>query len=296
MTDHRTVAPQDLEDRLREYVAGIDEFEVASIIADRAGIDPRAAADQLRRYVNESYIALELVIDELRSGMRILEIGSGIGLFSAFLSSVGFDIVELEPVGGGFEFIGAARETLSGRTKALHLDIGVDDLTPDQHGRFDLVYSLNVLEHVPDWRHGLDAAYSVLAPSGRMIQSCPNYSVPYEPHFGIPLVPLRPGTTERLLPARITETELWKSLNWITAGGVRRWARQRGATIRFERSTLADALDRLATDPEFGKRHGRIGGIASIVARWTWLRGAIRRAPVGMLTPMVFTVTRPIDE
>ena len=37
---------------------------------------------------------------------------------------------------------------------------------------------------------------------GAMIHMCPNYFVPYEPHFGIPLIPFAPRATQRFFRAR----------------------------------------------------------------------------------------------
>ncbi len=175
-------------------------------------------------------------------------------------------------------------------TGPAHLDFGIEDIDPERHGRFDLIYSLNVLEHVDNWRLALDAACRVLGPRGKLIVSCPNYSVPYEPHLGIPLVPFRPGLTARLLPGRVTETGLWKSLNWVTHRQVRRWADHRKASITFERGSLTRVSNRLNDDPEFRKRHGpllRATARALRVTRGDRVLGAL---PPAMVTPMEFVV------
>lgn len=126
------------------------------------------------------------------------------------------------------------------------------------------------------------------APDGRSVHSCPNYSVPYEPHFGVPLVPVRPAVTARVLPSRIASTDLWRSLNWITARGVRRWAARRGADVRFRTGQIADALERLATDDDFRARHaGVVVTVAGLLDRLRLIR-LLRRLPVGLSTPMQF--------
>ena len=75
---------------------------------------------------------------------------------------------------------------------------------------------------------------SVLAPAGSMVHTCPNYHVPYEPHFGIPLVPGVPSATRFVLPGRIASSGLWRSLNFVTSTGLRRTARRAGLTVEFE--------------------------------------------------------------
>jgi 2-polyprenyl-3-methyl-5-hydroxy-6-metoxy-1,4-benzoquinol methylase len=282
----------DLRQRLTETIDMLDLDGAAADIARSLDISAEDAHERLSTYVNESWVALELVEPLLQPGARILEIGSGIGFFAGFLSGQGFDVVELEPVGAGFEFIGAARAALA---LALddgpdHLDVGVEALDAELHGRFDLIYSLNVLEHVPDWQIALDSAGAVLAPGGTMCQSCPNYSFPYEPHFGIPLLPVRPSETARLLPERITDTDLWRSLNWVTLKGVRQWADGHDYSIEFEAGRLADALERLSTDEQFANRHSRLLGVVARTARRLGVFSVLRKMPPSWTSPMIFTV------
>jgi 2-polyprenyl-3-methyl-5-hydroxy-6-metoxy-1,4-benzoquinol methylase len=280
----------DLTERLTEAIDMLDLDRAAADVARSLDISVQDAHERLSTYINESWVALELVEPLLQPGARILEIGSGIGFFAGFLSSQGFDVVELEPVGAGFEFIGAARAALARDDGPDHLDIGVEALDPELHGRFDLIYSLNVLEHVPDWQRALEAAGAVLAPGGTMCQSCPNYSFPYEPHFGIPLVPLRPSETARLLPARITDSDLWCSLNWVTLKGVRQWAEEHDYSIDFEAGRLADALERLSTDAQFADRHSRLLGVIARTARRLGVFSVLRKMPPSWTSPMIFTI------
>jgi hypothetical protein len=116
-----------------------------------------------------------------------------------------------------------------------------------------------------------------------MVHNCPNYTVPYEPHFGIPLLPIRPASTQRVLPSSITSTGLWRSLNFVTARDVRRIAARHGATVEFERGLLADSIDRFA-EPEFAARHPGIGRVAGALGVLT---PALRRLPPGLATPMI---------
>lgn len=282
----------DLESSLERHIAALDVGELAtSIVANSVVPLERAEAEQmLRGYLNESRVALRLVGPELRPECRVLEVGSGIGFFASFLAHHGVDIVELEPVGAGFDFIGAARQILAEQlpTRPALLDIGVESLDHQVHGQFDLVYSLNVLEHLPDWRNALARMSDCLRPGGRIVQSCPNYTVPYEPHFGVPLLPFAPAATARVLPERMTDTDLWRSLNWVTSREVRRWATSRGMTVEFRSGQLADTLVRLDQDPEFRKRHGEpLAAIAGILRR-AKLIPVLRRIPVALNTPMEF--------
>ena len=115
------------------------------------------------------------------------------------------------------------------------------------------------------------------------VHNCPNYAVPYEPHFGIPLLPFRPASTARVLPRGITSTGLWQSINFVTARDVRRVAARHGATVTFEHGLLADAIDRL-NEPEFVARHRALGRMARVLGVLT---PALRKLPPGLSTPMI---------
>lgn len=283
--------PTSLQQRLAEYVADIDVEQISTRIAHALDTEQEQAERELRMYIAEAHVALDIVEPHLRSGMRILEVGSGIGIFAAFLHREGFDVVELEPVGLGFGFIAAARAACHTDSGPSHLDFPIETIDSNEQGRFDLVYSLNVLEHVEDWRTALDAICGVLAPSGRLVASCPNYALPYEPHFGVPLVPVRPALTSRLVSDATSSSDLWQSLNWITYGQLRRWAQDRLVTVRFERGLLTRVSDRLNDDEEFRKRHGTLlRGIARIL-RLTRLDRVLAAAPPAIVTPMEFVVS-----
>jgi 2-polyprenyl-3-methyl-5-hydroxy-6-metoxy-1,4-benzoquinol methylase len=77
-------------------------------------------------------------------------------------------------------------------------------VTTEHAGTFDLIFSNNVFEHVRDVQAALATLGALLRPGRVMVHNCPNYDVPYEPHFGIPLLPLRPASTARVLPKSIT--------------------------------------------------------------------------------------------
>ena len=50
------------------------------------------------------------------------------------------------------------------------------------------IFCVNVFEHVDDWRHFLDWASKNLNENGQFIVLCPNYGIPYESHFKIPII------------------------------------------------------------------------------------------------------------
>jgi SAM-dependent methyltransferase len=223
---------------------------------------------------------------------RLLEIGGGIGIVLAWLVHHGYDAWAIEPA-------------LSGHSE--HFDLGRALLTrwgvdprrwaplpcariSELQGRFDLIFSNNVLEHIDD----LDAAFAAMAaaltPDGRLRHHCPNYLVPYEPHFGIPLLPLFPRATARFFP-RVGRTELWKGLNFVRPNVLRRIGQRHGLALDFDAAMLAGQLRRLDEDRNFADRHPGL--------TWTYRRlralglvGVLERIPPELATPIRFSAQR----
>jgi SAM-dependent methyltransferase len=214
-------------------------------------------------------------------------------LASCYLTRCGFDVTSLEPGGPGFDWhasIGVdVMEALDAEHE--HLSIPAERLEPSEHGPFDVIFSNNVLEHVPDPRSVLARLGGLLADGGITVHGCPNYFVPYEPHFGIPLVPARPQLTARLLPARVRESGLWRSLNFIRAADISAAAAGRGFGVQFRSGVLADSVERLSVDPEFRSRH-RVLGAATPIVRRIGITKLLTRIPATWATPMEFALWR----
>jgi len=271
--------------------AALASPEIAAV-AQRCGLSPEEAAQLLATYANEAGVGLELVAPLLRPGMRVLEVGCGIGLLASFLRQSGVDITGLEPGASGFGFmpeIGSAiLRGLPERLGTQWLSIGAEQLDPATHGQFDLIYSTNVLEHIPDLEGAVRGMAGVLAPGGTMVHLCPNYTVPYEPHFGIPLVPFFPRATAYLYRETVKRLPgIWEELNFITAFRVKRLARSNRLSISFDRGLLAAAMRRFDQDPLFRERQGGLAGKVQSTARALGLLGLLEKLPAEFASPMI---------
>jgi len=224
-------------------------------------------------------------------GCKILEVGAGTGVLGAYLHSKGWNITMLEPARIGFEahahlFKRVASEL--GFPADRLLLCRIEDMEADEGQRFGMIFSNNVLEHVDDVKECLTQMHAMLSDSGKMVHNCPNYLVPYEPHFGLPLLPGAPAMTKYLLPRGIKESGLWKSLNFITARRVSAIAEECGARLEFQNAVFYDALSRLEDDPEYARRHHIIHKLTRAL-NFIGLLQVFKIIPAKMATPMIFT-------
>jgi hypothetical protein len=96
-----------------------------------------------------------------------------------------------------------------------------------------------------------------------MLHQFPNYVVPYEPHFGIPLVPFAPALTARF-SRTLSKSPLWKSLNFVSTFHLQGWCRGAGLHFRLKRGHWFDSVLRLERDAEFRHKHQ----VMSTLFRW----------------------------
>jgi SAM-dependent methyltransferase len=264
-----------------------NEFEAA--VSRRTGASTAAT---LANIVSEVHLGLDLLsrppVGPLRPDQRVLEVGAGSGILSSILRSEGLDVTAVEPLIPGFGVFGSIRDELSEQAPESLAPLDhrtAAELDPAKDGLFDRIFSINVLEHCQPLDATLAGMASVLAPGGLMIHTCPNYRMPYEPHYQIPLVPIAPRLTARLRP-RLAEDPLWQSLNFITAGDLKRLARRNNLTVHFAPGVLAEVTDRLKTDAAFASRQGWAGRLVRMLAR-TRVLDPVTHLPPTWLTPMV---------
>jgi 2-polyprenyl-3-methyl-5-hydroxy-6-metoxy-1,4-benzoquinol methylase len=114
-------------------------------------------------------MALEHIDLSALRGRRILEIGCGAGEMAKVLSEgtgahvIAADVSET-----------AVRQARKTAPLARVVGASVTSL-PFDDDYFDLVVSLETLEHVPDWTKGLDELVRVTKPGGKLVITTPNY-------------------------------------------------------------------------------------------------------------------------
>lgn len=207
------------------------------------------------KYVSET-------IKALPKGSDVLEVGSGSALLISRLAQDFPDkeFVGLEPMGDGFSYKPVMHRFVDSLPNAMIRPVGFEALGAEE--KYDLIFLINVFEHLPDWRAFLHTVQTNLKPDGVCIILCPNYSFPYEPHFRLPIF-LNKAVTHLLFKKTITAYEvreeakgLWTSLNFVKLRHVKTKTKELGLHVQTEKDILTDMVGRLENDPEFLKRQG----------------------------------------
>jgi SAM-dependent methyltransferase len=255
------------------------------------GSEPLSPANFLEIYIEEARFLYELVAPHLRRGMRLLEIGGGLGLFHIILDSQGFEIVSVEPSEAGFAYFRSFGLPLvtefTGRRNRF-LDARAEHL-PWKDNNFDLTVSHNVLEHVVDPIQALREMYRVTVPGGRLIHSCPNYLMPYEPHYKVPIIPCAVRLSGKIWWRRYQSDPLWRSINSINAFAVMKAVhRIPGAQLTFH-NAIKLTFARLESCRYLAERHGMLTRLVQTAS----MKALLSALPPQLVSPMVFEIMKP---
>ncbi|CEK10252.1 class I SAM-dependent methyltransferase [Legionella hackeliae] len=255
---------------------------------------PEQIKSLLNTYINETRVSFSLIEKYLAKELNLLEVGAGLCLLSIFLKQQGFKITALEPSLGGFELFSEVKPIILDCYSDVNLpvlEITAESLNSINE-KYDVIFSNNVIEHIPNLSSALDSMLSVLTPTGKMIHSCPNYLVPYEPHFQIFVIKPLKNISEYLFKSKINSLQnIWDSLNFVTYTGIKAYARKRKLRYNFRKGLLYEALMRMRDDTEFRQRHFHIMIIYSFL-KYTGLIRLFKHLPACLSTPMIFEITK----
>ena len=194
----------------------------------------------------------------LRADSSILEVGSGPGLL---LSNLQKNFPELkfegiEPHTSGYQ--GTKNKSYTGKTPIHNTHYEQFEA----ENKFDLVFSINVFEHLRDWKDFINKAAIWLKPDGLFVVLCPNYSFPYESHYGLPIF-FNKETTFRLFKKQIEKFDaenntkgLWDTLNFVKKREIMGFVRNHDSFDYEDMlSIVGTMVDRVNSDDEFRSRH-----------------------------------------
>ena len=207
----------------------------------------------------------------------VLEIGSGSGILlnelKTFFPNINFKGVD--PNESGFHRYKEIYESLNKREFEIE-NIQIEKFSTKEN--FDLIFSINVLEHVRDWKKYIYQTSNLLNDNGLNIIFAPNYDFPYEPHFVIPIV-INKKITKFIFNNKIKKSEikdignepgLWEGLNFIGKRVVEKFLIKNNYSYFFDFSIKNRMLDRIKHDKEFKRRQG-IGGRMAIFAKYLYI-------------------------
>lgn len=211
-------------------------------------------------------------ISSLPSNSEILEVGCGSGILLSMLTEE-FPHLRfngIEPFGEGF----LGLKELNAVVRQLGVRLSIESYEEHQ-SKYDLIYCINVFEHVNDWQHFLDWASNNLKENGLFLVLCPNYGFPYDPHFKIP-VTFNKRLTFKFFEKYILNFEkskkchgLWNSLNFVKKRDVLTYCKNNasevGLSVSDDISIIDDMIERVSKDAEFRKRQYIIGKVASLL-------------------------------
>ncbi len=109
------------------------------------------------------------LLDRMRPGERVLDLGSGAGDFTAEITRAGAKAVGVEVAEAAIARARSRHPELEFRLAAL------DEPLPLRDGEFDVVWSSEVIEHVADTATWLSEVRRVLRPGGRLLLTTPSH-------------------------------------------------------------------------------------------------------------------------
>ncbi len=227
-------------------------------------------------WINEALFGYDYIKDyceALPADARVLEVGSGTGILLSMLSEkyAQCRFEGIEPFGDGF----AALTDLNKQVSSLGVEIAIqayEDFTPAH--KYDLIFCVNVFEHLEDWQDFLETSANWLSEEGVCVVLCPNYAFPYESHFKLPII-FNKSLSYKLFHKKIESFEsthsvegLWKSLNFVKKSEVKAYLKKnKTLELNDRKEILEKMVERLAYDKEFFERQKGISVIAFVLMK-----------------------------
>jgi 2-polyprenyl-3-methyl-5-hydroxy-6-metoxy-1,4-benzoquinol methylase len=213
-----------------------------------------------RSLINSCNFGNKYISRHIRKNYKtILEIGCGSCMLMSLLSEQSKEIkfIGLDPDIDGFSIFLEIKNYL---IKNLNLCVVKDCASKELDLKFDLIYCVDVLEHVDNIDNLISFAKNKLSKSGKIIIICPNSSFWYEPHFNIPII-INKSITFKIFKKKILKDELnnnavglWDSLNFINSRKLEVIANKHDLKIKFHSDLSEDLILRVAQDMNFKKR------------------------------------------
>ncbi len=215
---------------------------------------PQDILEPLKTYISEARFFAKVVAPDLSGlspGSQIIEIGSGIGLLALFLSSKGFAVTAFEPQSSGFNQMNEMRREMVANWKPVSPTVEFREALLDESTKLnklaDYIFAINVIEHVPNFVGLIANGIRAKTDDAIFRLVCPNYTIPYEPHFNIPIV-FSKKITKLIFRQKISSSsipnseEFWNDLSWPTQRGLNKSLKSIGWEVTFSRDATNEYL------------------------------------------------------
>jgi 2-polyprenyl-3-methyl-5-hydroxy-6-metoxy-1,4-benzoquinol methylase len=207
-----------------------------------------------------------LIENHIKDKNNILEIGSGPCFLLSYLTKKfpQKKIVGIEPTGEGFNRYKSYISKLKKKYKFNLFEKGYEEFR-NASTKYNIIFSINVIEHVKSWKNFIKFASNNLSGDGICILAFPNYSFPYESHFNLPII-INKKITRILFKNTINKHEvnndsdgLWNSLNFIKLNDVLSFCAKNNLKTVVNYNIIDFMISRISTDKEFKNRKKIIG-------------------------------------
>jgi SAM-dependent methyltransferase len=285
---------------LSRYTAGfelttsfaVNDLSEADLVRFCSRIFPKELTQE--QSVNEARFGLSRVLRVLpaadASSVKILEVGAGSCMLSAYLASKRLHVTAVEPLGPEFDFLCELQRGVLEfcQTEGIELKLvrttGEELNLPEQ---FDVAFTINALEHMRDPLRTIDNMYDSLKPGGIALVHCPNYTIPFEVHFNLLLVTRSKRINQWLYGSKISRyPKVWDELNFVRYVDLHRHLAKRRANFSFNQSVMRELVARLMDDPIFARRMAAAVRAMGAMLRHTGFLHALAYVPPRFQTPM----------
>lgn len=243
---------------------------------------PKNVQEPLKMYLTEAQFFAKVVtpdLSRLSPGSQIIEIGSGIGLLALFLSSKGFAVTAFEPQSSGFNQMNEMRREIVANWKPATPSVEFREALLDESTKLnklaDYIFAINVIEHVPNFMGLIANGIRAKTDDAIFRLVCPNYTIPYEPHFNIPIIFSKRITGfvfgSKIRNSKIPNSEeFWGDLSWPKQRGLKNMLKSNGWDAEFSHDATHAYLKRVLTDSDFIARKGfLIGSLFRVISHLT---------------------------
>ena len=229
-----------------------------NLYLNKLDLDLARTENQLTYFNNAKADAIhcyQFIKEHLHKNKKILEVGGGVHLLTSFLNQE-YDVTSVEP-GGFTDYTNELRNKILSKVNLKVNTTKLESFNTDE--KFDLIFSMNVLEHTEDIETHLRSCMNLLKDENSLLLiQCPNYTFPFECHFYKWFIPFMPNFTfkhlrKKQLIKEFSEDRYYNTLNFLNFNCTYFKIKNLNLPIAFKHP-LKDIFDRMKNDAVFKNR------------------------------------------